>query len=96
VHAEVIGVDWAKERVVRCWVESKTELKQLVSSFDVRRRQLEAVNRHVAVGARAAVALKALDFPIQKCVEAGCRASTLLAGAVNIPARCLDWLLSDR
>ena len=67
--AEIIRVDGAKERVVRIAIEMAAELQELEPRFHVRGRELEAVARHVAVGAGAAVAVEAVQTTIEESKE---------------------------
>ena len=69
VDAEVVRVDWAEQRIVGFRVESPAELERLVTSLGVCGRQLEAVGRHVAIGASAAVAAEAIHLAVNECVK---------------------------
>ena len=55
---EVVGVDRPEQRIVGLRIEAPPPLQQLESRLDAGRGQLEAVRRHVAVGAGAAVPLE--------------------------------------
>ena len=55
VGPEVVGIDRAKQRIVGIRIPAAAPLKQLEPRLGAGRRELEAVGRHVAVGARAAV-----------------------------------------
>ena len=69
VAAEVIGIDRPEERIVCLRIELAAPLEQLKSRLRARRRELEIVGRHVAVGARPSVAVQAMYAPVHEGAE---------------------------
>jgi hypothetical protein len=66
VGPEIVGVDRPEQRIVRVRIEYPHQLQESKSRFDVGRRQLEAVGRHVTVGARAAVGAQTAQPAIEE------------------------------
>ena len=64
VHAEVVGVDRPKERIVRVLVTRAPGQQRIEPGPGHRRRELERVRRHVAVGACASVSTELLEIAV--------------------------------
>ncbi len=66
VDSEVVGVDRTEKRIIGIGHPRTTHAQPLKSRFDVRRRQLETVVGHVAVGAGAAIGAETLQVPVDE------------------------------
>ena len=67
VDAEIVRVDRPEQRIVGVGIRSAPQLQKLEPRLHIGGRQLEMVRRHVAVGARAAVAIQPFQPPIEEC-----------------------------
>ena len=87
VDAKVVGVDRPEERIVGAGIAFAPQNKSLEPRLCVRRRELEVVLRHVAVGARTAVAVEPMRVTIQESEQAAndrrARLATALAVGVD-------------
>ena len=70
VRPEVIRIDRPEQRIVGVRIPPPPPLEELKPGLDACRRELEAVRRHVAVGARASVSTQSVQFPVGKRAEA--------------------------
>jgi hypothetical protein len=70
VRPEIVRVDRPEERIVRVRMEPAQPLEELEAPLDVHRRELEAVGRHVAVGAGPSVARQAVRAAVEEVEEA--------------------------
>jgi len=86
MYAEVVGVDWPEKRIVSIRVELPAELERLETSLRVRGRQLEAVGRHMAIGASASVTAEATDLAIEKRMQTAFHRSTLGTRTLTVEA----------
>jgi hypothetical protein len=87
IGPEIVGVDRAKQGVVVRRIELAHETLELESKFDIRRRQLEMVGRHVTVGTGAAVAREPVQPPIaERLRPARHRVARLAATQRRTPA----------
>jgi hypothetical protein len=57
---------------------------------------LEAVGRHVTIGAGAAVSAQAVDLAVHKCVKTALHGSALLADAIDIMIGGGNWRLGHQ
>ena len=83
VRAEVIGVDRPEQRIVGIRIEPSEEAQKPESLFDVRRRELEMVGRHVAIGAGTAVSVQPAQPSVQERQTAADNRRAGLAPAIG-------------
>jgi len=69
VDPEVVGVDRPEQRIVRVRIVRSTQHEDAKPLLDRCGRELEFIGRHVAVGARATVAVQAVETPIDEGLE---------------------------
>ena len=97
VRPKIVRIDRPEQRIVSIRVPAAPQLQQAESRLDARRRELEVVRRHVAVGARAAVSVEAVRLPIEEREEAPLDGVARLAATVEGRSRrCGDAVRAGR
>ena len=87
VGPEIVRVDRPEQRIVGPRIPSAPPLEELEPRLDARRRQLELVGRHVAVGARAPVRAQPVQAAVEERAEAADDGVARLAAAVGVLRR---------